>query len=111
MGATISYTDNMETEKVDAITTSSDLEYSAGLIAEGQIIFVVAGPFGGLEFGVAGEIEKYGSTEVGVVQARSRSFSLGDADDGDYFDVQVCDNRLLKALTSCLLYCNNIDLP
>jgi hypothetical protein len=86
----ISYSDTMENEKVDVASSSEVLSVEAGLKAEATVIFVTVGFTIAAELGYTGEFETSSSIEKSEVKARSRSFSLGDADDGDYFDVQVC---------------------
>ncbi len=61
-----------------------------GLKVEVKLINVGAGFTIATELGYVGERETSKSIEKSQVKARSRSFSLGDADDSDYFDVQVC---------------------
>jgi hypothetical protein len=90
VGAIIAYSDTMEKETVDVTSSSEVLSTEVGLKTEvtillGGVGFTLAG-----EIGYVGEFETSKSTEKSQVKARSRSFALGDADDGDYFDVQVC---------------------
>ncbi len=85
----IAYSDTMEHEKVDAASFSNVLSTEVGLKVEATVIFVAAGFTIASEIGYAGEFEWSSAAERGEVKARSRSFALGDADDGDYFDVQV----------------------
>jgi hypothetical protein len=89
MGAIISYSDTMENETVDAASTSEVLSIEVGLKTDTK--FIIGGPGFTIaaEIGYVGERETSTSTELSQVKARSRSFSLGDADDGDVFDVQV----------------------
>ncbi len=86
----ISYSDTMEIEKTDITSSSKVLSVEVGLKAEATVIFSALGFTIATEIGYVGEFETSRSTENGQVKARSRSFALGDADDGDYFDVQVC---------------------
>jgi hypothetical protein len=41
--------------------------------------------------------DRVDSQETSIEVTRTRSFSLGDADDGDYFDVQVCLGKFSSA--------------
>jgi hypothetical protein len=66
------------------------LSTEVGVKAEATVIFVSMGFTVAAESGYTGEFEASRSTEKSQIKARSRSFSLGDADDGDYFDVQAC---------------------
>ncbi len=103
VGATIAYTDTMEVENVTVVSSSEVLSTEVGLKAETTVIVLIAGFSLAAEIGYTGEFETSRSTEKGNVQARSRSFVLGDADDGDYFDVQVCDFDFLCKLSIHLL--------
>jgi hypothetical protein len=92
VGAIIAYSDTMENEKVDVTSSSNVLSTEVGLKAEAKLIFGGPGFTIAAEIGYVGERETSESTEKSQVMARSRSFALGDADDGDYFDVQVCES-------------------
>jgi hypothetical protein len=85
----------MEKETVDVTSSSEVLSTEVGLKAEAKLIFGGPGFTIAAEIGYVGERETSKSTERSQVKARSRSFALGDADDGDYFDVQVCESILL----------------
>jgi hypothetical protein len=89
VGAIISYSDNMETEKVDVTSSGEIKSFEGGFAADGLFIFGLFGLTFATNLGYTGEFESSEGTEKGDVKVRSRSFSLGDADDGDYFDVQV----------------------
>jgi hypothetical protein len=84
----------MENEKVDVESSSEVLSTEVGLKAEATVIFVTVGFTIAAELGYTGERETSKSTEKSQVKALSRSFALGDADDGDFFDVQVSILRL-----------------
>jgi hypothetical protein len=90
VGAIIAYSDTMEKETVDVASSSEVLSTEVGLKAEAKVIFGGVGFTLAAEIGYVGEFETSRSTEKSQVKARSRSFALGDADDGDFFDVQVC---------------------
>ena len=90
VGAIIAYSDTMENEKVDVTSSSNVLSTEVGLKTEAKLIFGGPGFTIAAEIGYVGERETSKSTERSQVKARSRSFALGDADDGDFFDVQVC---------------------
>ena len=91
VGAIIAYSDTMENEKVDVTSSSEVLSTEVGFKTEVTILFGGVGFTLAAEIGYVGEFETSRSTEKSQVKARSRSFALGDADDGDYFDVQVCE--------------------
>ncbi len=108
MGAIISYSDTMENETADAASTSEVLSIEVGLKTDTK--FIIGGPGFTIaaELGYVGERETSSSTELSQVKARSRSFSLGDADDGDVFDVQVSRPWVVLPLASVyanLLFC------
>ncbi len=64
-----------------------------------------------LSLGYAGSRETSNSQTTSKVDARTRSFALGDADDGDYFDVQVCEyTRSIFAVVISLPWLST-DLP
>ncbi len=90
MGAIIAYSDTIENEKVDVTSSSEVLSVEVGLKTEAKVIVTSLGFTIAAEIGYVGEFEHSRSTEKSEVKARSRSFALGDADDGDFFDVQVC---------------------
>ena len=85
----IAYSDTMEEETVDVTSSSEVLSTEFGVAGDLTMVFVAFGFTVAAELGYTGEFETHRSTEKGQVKARSRSFALGDADDGDYFDVQV----------------------
>ena len=89
MGAAIAYTDNFETETVDATSQTEVKSWELGLRAEMTASVVVAGPTVSGDAAGSNEYETTKSQEKSQAKVRSRSFVLGDADDGDYFDVQV----------------------
>ena len=89
VGAVIAYSDSGEAERVDAVSTSEILSTEVGLKFEMNFIVVALGLQLATDIGYAGEREKSSSIETSTVVARSRSFALGDPDDGDVFDVQV----------------------
>ncbi len=91
MGAIIAYSDTMEKETVDVTSSSEVLSTDIGFKTEVTVLFGGIGFTLAAEIGYVGEFETSRSTEKSQVKARSRSFALGDADDGDYFDVQVCE--------------------
>jgi hypothetical protein len=95
VGAIIAYSDTMEKETVDVTSSSNVLSTEVGLKAEAKLIFGGPGFTIAAELGYVGERETSESTEKSQVKARSRSFALGDADDGDFFDVQVCQSIIL----------------
>ncbi len=66
--------------------------YGAGLAFELVLTISGVGPAFALEIGYEQEEETSTAEETDKAVARTRSFSLGDADYGDYFDVQVCLN-------------------
>ncbi len=85
----IAYSDTMENENVDVSSSSEVLSTEVGLKAEATTIIVALGFTISAEIGYVGEFETSRSAENSQAKARSRSFALGDADHGDYFDVQV----------------------
>jgi hypothetical protein len=89
VGAVIAYSDTMETETVDVTSSSQVLSIETGVSGEAEAFFGPVGVTLAASIAYVGEFEKGKATEKGDVKVRSRSFSLGDADDGDYFDVQV----------------------
>ncbi len=97
-GAKIAYSDNMETEQTDTVSSGELLWAEAGFQADGNLIFTTIGFMFGTSLGGEFEREKYSSIETGVSDARNRGFSLADPDDGDYFDVQASHGRLLCIL-------------
>ncbi len=90
----IAYSDSAESEQVDTNFKSQLLSTEVGLKAEAKVLISALGFSIATELGYAGEREGGSSTEKSSVKARSRSFALGDPDDGDVFDVQVL--RLLQ---------------
>jgi hypothetical protein len=92
VGAIIAYSDTMENEKVDVTSSSEVLSTDIGFNTEVTVLFGGVGFTLAAGIGHVGEFETSRSTEKSQVKARSRSFALGDADDGDYFDVQVCES-------------------
>ncbi len=89
MGAAIAYTDNFETETVDSTSHTEVKTWELGLQIGMTAVIVIAGPTVSVEFAYTNESETTQSQENSQAKVRSRSFVLGDADDGDYFDVQV----------------------
>jgi hypothetical protein len=57
-----------------------------------------------LQTGYHRDYERTKTTEKSQAKTRTRSFVLGDSDDGDYFDVQVCVhlNRIFVICTLCM---------
>jgi hypothetical protein len=110
VGAVITYSDTMETELVDVTSSSEVLSLETGVSGEAAFFFGPMGMTMAASIGYAGEFEKAKGTEKGEVKVRSRSFSLGDADDGDYFDVQVSSSvhKLVLDLSCCRI---PTDLP
>jgi hypothetical protein len=90
VGAMIAYSDTKENEKAEVISSSEVLSTEVGLKAEATVLVTSLGFTIAAELGYTGERETSNSDEDVKANARSRSFALGDADDGDYFDVQVC---------------------
>ncbi len=88
-GAKIAYSDNLDTERANTMSSGELFSTEVGIQAQGNLIFTTIGFMFGTSLGYAGEREKYSSIESGVADARNRGFSLADPDDGDYFDVQV----------------------
>ncbi len=86
----IGYTDDMQDEKISVNSSSDVLTAQSGIETDGKVIFVTVGFGFRTETFYSGERESHKSTENSDTTTRTRSFSLGDADDGDYFDVQVC---------------------
>jgi hypothetical protein len=88
-GALITYTDTSTNSTTDASTSSTTLQDEAGLVFENKLMFGGFGLYATsslLHQGLYDDTD--GSTESSD-KSRMRSFSLGDADQGDYFDVQV----------------------
>jgi hypothetical protein len=88
-GALITYTDKSINSSSDTSTSSTTLQSEAGLVYADKLMF------GGFGLYVTSSLlhqglydDTDGSTES-TDKSRTRSFSLGDADQGDYFDVQV----------------------
>ncbi len=92
VGATISYTDSYEYATTDLNSWTTTAVYGAGLAAELAFTVAGAGPAFAFEIGYEQEEETSNAKETDKTVARTRSFSLGDPDYGDYFDVQVCLN-------------------
>ncbi len=90
VGASITYTDSYEyaTAQVDSTTTTT--VYAAGLMFNIQAVFSGPGFALGFQIGYEREEEESRSEEKDTDDVRTRSFTLGDPDYGDYFDVQVC---------------------
>jgi hypothetical protein len=86
----ISYTDTSEKTNEVSASTSTLEEFSAGLHVEFEMLITAIGFNFDLGVGVAQSLEIGTSVTQSQSTSRSRSFALGDADDGDYFDVQVC---------------------
>ena len=89
IGSTVTYTDSYEfaTAQVDSTTTTS--VYGAGLMLNVQVIAGSVGFALGTQIGYEREEEQSRSEEKDTADVRTRSFTLGDPDYGDYFDVQV----------------------
>ncbi len=88
-GAKIAYSDNLDIESANTMSSGELFSTEVGIQAQGNLIFTTIGFMFGTSLGYAGEREKYSSIESGVADAHNRGFSLADPDDGDYFDVQV----------------------
>jgi hypothetical protein len=93
----IAYSESLEKAKDDTYSDIKVDEFEAGLNSAFSTRFVTVGPAVALSIGYAGSREVSSSSTSSSVKARTRSFALGDADDGDYFDVQV--RGLLAYLT------------
>ncbi len=88
-GSVITYTDTSTNSTADTSTSSTTLNTEAGVVYEDKIMISKLGfrvTSSLLYQGLRDDTE--GSTES-ADKSRTRSFSLGDADQGDYFDVQV----------------------
>ena len=85
----IAYSESLEKGEDDTHSESTTNEFEAGLSSEFKTLIVAVGFTFSASLGYAGTREGGSSSTSSVVNARTRSFALGDADDGDYFDVQV----------------------
>jgi hypothetical protein len=89
VGATISYSESKQSGSEESASEGVSQEFSATLsVGLGMTIFFVGLSFG-FEQGYGTSRESETSVTRSVENLTTRSFSLGDADDGDYFDVQV----------------------
>jgi hypothetical protein len=112
VGALISYSETRENSISDTISASESAELSAGIKFEFGMLITVIGFFLDIEAGVTQTVETTSSMTQAKTSTLTRSFSLGDADDGDYFDVQVCIRCLLVSLPSTYeLTSVSTDLP
>ena len=89
-GATISYSDTSEAENVDVVGWSTVISTDGGETFASTVTYHNFGKEEAKDSGYADESETSNATETGKLSVRSRGFTLGDPDDGDYFDVQVC---------------------
>ena len=90
VGATISYSESLEHATDNSESQSELNEFEAGLNANVDVLITALGFTISAQIGYAGTRETSRSTTSSSSKARTRSFVLGDPDDGDYFDVQVC---------------------
>ncbi len=90
VGATIAYLESLE-QAIDISESASETnEFEAGLNANVDVLITSLGFTISGQIGYAGTRETSRSTTSSSSKARTRSFVLGDPDDGDYFDVQAC---------------------
>ncbi len=85
----IAYSDSGEWEQVAATSKGVLLSEEGGFKGEVKVLFTSVGVLVVTDAGTATERETSTASEEASVKARSRSFALGDPDDGDVFDVQV----------------------
>jgi hypothetical protein len=85
----IAYSESLE-ETEDTTNTQTILdEFEAGLQSDFKTLIAAIGFTFSVNVGYMGSREVSSSSTSSSIKARTRSFALGDADDGDYFDVQV----------------------
>ena len=88
-GAVLGYTETLSNERFAAntqsISTSSEVGFSSAL----QVTFYF-GLYQNNDVGREFEHETSQSKETTTSDTNAISFELGDPDNGDYFDVQVC---------------------
>ncbi len=85
----IAYSESLEKGQDSTSSDTISNEFEAGLSNDFKTLIVAIGFTFSVNVGYAGSREVSSSSTSSSVKSRSRSFSLGDADDGDYFDVQV----------------------
>ncbi len=90
VGATISYSESLEYATDNSESENELNEFEAGVNANVDALITTFGFTIAAQIGYAGTREDSRSTTSLSSKARTRSFVLGDPDDGDYFDVQVC---------------------
>ncbi len=88
-GALITYTDTSTNSSADISTSSTTLQDEAGLVSEKKIMFGGFGVYATSTLLRQGMSDDTDGSTISTDKSRTRSFSLGDADQGDYFDVQV----------------------
>jgi hypothetical protein len=89
VGATIAYSENVETEHSEEDTDDYESWLEVGLQTESDFYITTVGLHLALQLGYERTRGDAKTTGTSTVVARQRSFVLGDADDGDVFDVQV----------------------
>ncbi len=98
-GATIAYKATIETDEVTVESSVNRFSSVMGTMANkalpGSNNLAID-----IKAGLTMSVETSTSTKKGVSYAASLSFELGDSDEGDYFDVQVCIGNL-HFLNSC----------
>ncbi len=88
-GALITYTDSSTNSTTDTSTSSTTLQDEAGVVFEKKIMFGGFGVYVTSSLLHQGLFDNTDGSTTSTDKSRTRSFSLGDADQGDYFDVQV----------------------
>ena len=89
VGATIAYSENVETEHSEEDTDDYEFWTEVGLQTDSTTELASFGLHLALQLGYEGTRGDAKTTGTSTVAVRHRSFVLGDADDGDVFDVQV----------------------
>jgi hypothetical protein len=88
-GAVIAYSDSAKNEIEDTVSQSVVNEFEAGARVNALLLVTTLGFTISTEIGYAGSRETVISSTSSSGKTRTRSFALGDPDEGDYFDVQV----------------------
>ena len=89
VGAVIAYSESLEKGQDDALSTSTIDDLTTGVNSHASVRITKAGPTVDLLVETSSSRETSSSSGSSSVKAHTRSFALGDPDDGDYFDVQV----------------------
>ncbi len=88
-GALISYSESSETSSERATSSSFTSTSERGFVGESKVIITAAGEHSAGSDLMLSESSSTFGLSIGSSKATSKSFVLGDKDQGDYFDVQI----------------------